>query len=256
MDVREKIGLITIFVICLIVFIAVGLISPIAQDPGYHLFADRRTIFSVPNFCDVISNILLLIIGLMGTKQLFQGRLQIIEEFKHAYIIFFVSVGFVAFGSVYYHLWPNNQTLVWDRLPMTIAFMSLISIIMAEFVCTKVAKILFWPLVLLGAVSVIYWIWTEKMGQGDLRLYGLVQFVPMIIMPIILLCFKSKFSPISGYWWLLLCYLIAKLLEHFDGQVFSVLGIISGHTLKHLVAALGLWILLKNYQRRCDRFQQ
>jgi hypothetical protein len=46
-------------------------------------------------------------------------------------------------------------------------------------------------------------------------------------------------------------YVLAKLLEHLDGQVYSALGLVSGHTLKHLAASLGaLWILLLLMQRR------
>ncbi len=250
MSFREKMGLISISVICFIAFVGMFLISPIPQNPSYHLFVDTRTILSVPNFGDVMSNLAFLYVGVMGINKLLQGKLKIIEDFKSAYLILFVGIALVAIGSAFYHLWPNNQTLVWDRLPMTVAFMALITIIVAEFGCLKRSKIVFWPLLLLGALSVIYWISTENAGQGDLRFYGLVQFLPMICIPIILICFKSKFSHANIYWWVLICYLAAKLFEHFDGPTYSALGFISGHTLKHLAAALGVWLLLVSFQKR------
>lgn len=250
MTIREKIGLTAIISLCFIAFFAMFLIPPIPQDLAYHQFADQRKIFRVPNFWDVVSNIPFLIVGLLGIKKLAQGNLRIIREFKIAYYTLFVGVALVSLGSGYYHLWPDNLSLVWDRLPMTIAFMSLIAIITAEFVSLRLAKKMFWPLLLLGISSVIYWILTENAEQGDLRFYGLVQFLPMVSIPIVLLCFNSKFSHTNVYWWLLICYFAAKLFEHFDGEIFSALSVISGHTIKHLVAALGLWMLLLGYQKR------
>ena len=252
MNNKQTIGLIIIAILCLLGLVVVLIVDPIAQHQVYHQFADQRQILTVPNFWDVVSNLPFLIVGLLGIKKLLEFRLKIIEEFKIAYYMFFIGITLVAVGSSYYHLAPTNQTLFWDRLPMSLAFMSLIAILIAEFVYLKVAKIMFWPVLILGALSVIYWIWTENAGQGDLRFYGLIQYLPMASIPVILLCFKSKFSQPSAYWKLFLCYLAAKLFEHFDKEIFSALGIISGHTLKHLVAALGLWILLKNYQKRSE----
>ena len=256
MNSRERIGLTIIVVLCLLGFVAMLLITPIVQDLAYHQFADRRRILGVSNFWDVVSNLCFLMVGLVGINKLIAGHLTIIDDVKAVYFSFFTGIALVGLGSGYYHLWPANQTLFWDRLPMAIAFMSLVTIIIAEFICIKVAKVLFWPLLMLGALSVIYWIWTENLGQGDLRFYGLVQFLPLVCIPIILISFKSKFTPISGYWWLLLCYLAAKFFEHFDREVFNTIGLISGHSLKHIVAALGLWILLKNYQNRVSRFDK
>ena len=256
MNNKQTIGLIIIAILCLLGLVVVLIVDPIAQHQVYHQFADQRQILTVPNFWDVVSNLPFLIVGLLGIKKLLEFRLKIIEEFKIAYYMFFIGITLVAVGSSYYHLAPTNQTLFWDRLPMSLAFMSLIAILIAEFICLKVAKIIFWPVLILGALSVIYWIWTENAGQGDLRFYGLVQFLPMAITPIILFFFKSKFSHTNGYWWLILCYLAAKLFEHFDKEVYSMVEMIGGHTLKHLVAALGLWILLKNYQNRISRLNQ
>ncbi len=250
MSQRQKFGIIAIILICMVVIVSAFFHGSIPQDPDYHLFADQRKLYLVPNFADVTSNVFFLVIGLQGLKQLFNGQLNIVDEFKHAYLFLFLGIALTALGSAYYHISPYNQTLFWDRLPIAIAMMSLISIILAEFVCLKFAKLVFWPALILGAMSVIYWIWTENAGHGDLRFYGLVQFLPMASIPIILIFFKSRFSHVHAYWWLLFCYAAAKLFEHFDRETFLALGIISGHTLKHLIAALGLWILLKSFQNR------
>ena len=105
-------------------------------------------------------------------------------------------------------------------------------------------------MILAGILSVAYWHFTENHGNGDLRFYALVQFYPMLAIPVMMVCFRSKCTHVQAYWWLLLAYIIAKAFELFDGGVYSVLGFISGHSLKHLTAALGMYVLLVFYQRR------
>lgn len=133
---------------------------------------------------------------------------------------------------------------------MTIAFMSLFSIIISEFISLRTGKTLLFPLLLIGASSVLYWNYTESNGVGDLRFYALVQFLPMLLIPLILILFPSKYKAINGYWWLLGAYIAAKILEYFDTEIYDLLGVISGHSLKHVAAALGMYILLVHYERR------
>ena len=133
---------------------------------------------------------------------------------------------------------------------MTIAIMALVSIVIGEFVSIRWAAMLLFPLVIIGILSVLYWYWTETTGHGDLRPYILVQFLPMIALPIILVCFESGFTKTSGYWLLLSAYVFAKIFEHFDGEILLATGVISGHTLKHLAAAAGIYLLLVSFRRR------
>jgi len=202
-------------------------------------------------FLLVVSNLPFLIIGMMGLFSLFHaGRINFITEIKPAYVLFFAGVALVNFGSGYYHLWPDNETLVWDRLPMTFAFMALFAVIIAEFASLKTGKFALWPLVAFGLFSVVYWHFTETSGHGDLRFYALVQFLPMLLIPLLLLLFKPRFTSTGGYWALLFAYVLAKVFEFFDESVFNSLGIISGHSLKHIVAALGIFFLLRTYRKR------
>ena len=240
-----------IFFSFLAIIYVFAFMNPIPQDKLYHKFADGRTLFQVANFWNVISNLPFLFVGAFALYKLHIHKSLVLQEaIKRAYIFLFFGVALVAFGSGYYHLQPNNETLVWDRLPMTISFMALFSIIISEFVAIKIGKKLLFPLLILGLVSVLYWFFGEINGQGDLRLYALIQFLPMLIIPILLLLFDSSYTHIKGYWILLLCYILAKLFEHFDMQIFKSLGFISGHSLKHIVAAIGLFVLLKSYELR------
>ncbi len=229
------------FVLILIAGAIIGMafVPPIPQDIHYHAFADRRTWLGIPNFLDVISNLPFVVVGLVGLAALRHGPLPggLAELVTH-YRIFFIGVLLTGFGSAYYHLEPNNTTLVWDRLPMTIAFMAFFAALVGESVSLKAGRRLLWPLLLIGILSVIYWHVSELLGRGDLRPYILVQFLPLVLTPYILLAFPSPFTRKHHLWWLVALYVLAKALELTDAFWFELTGIVSGHTLKHLAAAL------------------
>ena len=222
----------------------------IPQDVHYHEFADQRTLLGVPNFFNVISNLPYLLFGLMGCYLVLkQSQIAILYSLKYAYTFFFAGVALVCFGSGYYHLHPSNATLLWDRLPMTLAFMSFFTVIIGEYVHEKTAGQLFIPLLITGLVSVIYWYWSETIGQGDLRLYILVQFLPIILMPFILWLFAAHFTYSHYYWLIIVCYLLAKVFELADQYVFDTLVFVSGHGIKHLISSIApylFYLALKN----------
>ena len=144
----------------------------IPQDPAYHNFADTRLLLGVPHFWNVASNLAFMVAGVLGIGRLLAGNAVLLPGTRTMAWVFFVGTALVALGSGYYHLNPNNGTLLWDRLPMTLGFMSLAAIVIAEFIQPAAGQRLFYPLLLLGIVSVFYWYYTESQGQGDLRLYA------------------------------------------------------------------------------------
>lgn len=252
---KEKLGYGLLVLTAIIALVGVFIQDPIPQDINYHNFTDTREILSISNFWNVVSNVIFIFVGFAGLYKLsISAKLNTLSEMNIAYILLFFGVFLVGFGSGYYHLTPDNQSLVWDRLPMTIAFMALFSIIISEFISVPIGKKLLMPLILAGIVSVLYWHFTEVQGKGDLRLYALVQFYPMLAIPIIIICFHSRCSHVRGYWWVLVAYFVAKLFEHFDAEIYNTLGLISGHALKHIAAATGMYILLLFYEKRnCNR---
>lgn len=248
---KESIGFFLLSLWAVLAFIGLLIMSPIPQDTMYHQFSDTRTILSISNALNVISNVPFLLVGILGVIAIHsKSKFTIEMDNIFAYYALFFGITLVAFGSGYYHLWPRNETLIWDRLPMTIAFMGLVSIIITEFISVKIGKITLFPLLLLGLSSVLYWYITEINGNGDLRPYILIQFFPVLGIPIVLLFFRPSYNYISCYWWLLVCYIIAKLLEYFDHQVHVFLLIISGHSIKHIITAIGLYILFKSFKLR------
>ena len=161
------------------------------------------------------------------------------------WVVFFVGILLTGFGSAYYHWNPNNDTLVWDRLPMTISFMAFFSALVAERVSERAGNWLLWPLLVLGLASVAYWHSTD-----DLRLYALVQFGPMLVIPVILATRPARYLRTRDVVIVLGWYVAAKILEQADGLVYSWNGVVSGHALKHFsAAAAGAWVLLTLHSR-------
>ncbi|MGZ5052474.1 MAG: DUF6962 family protein [Methylobacter sp.] len=230
--------------IAVVAIIAAFSINPIAQAPEYHNFADQRSFFGIANFFNVLSNLPLFIIGIMGIRLVaLHQNSGGLTELRSIYSAFFVGIFLTGFGSAYYHLHPNNQTLLWDRLPMTISFMALFSVVIGEYISVSLARKLFIPLLALGMASTVYWQLTEQAGRGDLRPYGLIQFLPIVLIPLILCWFKPRAHNKKYIWGLIGAYALAKLAEQFDPQFYQALGwTVSGHSLKHLFAALGTWI--------------
>lgn len=245
-----------LIVIVVLITIAIFSLEPIPQDPDYHLFADQHLLLGVPNFWNVVSNIPFLLVGLAG----FAGTCTRtppggLHELRLNYALFFTGTFLIGLGSAWYHLQPDNARLVWDRLPIIITIMAFITAVTGETLSTKAGRRLLWPLVITGMASVIYWYFTELAGHGDLRFYGVAQYLPMLLTPVILLLFESRFESNALLWYVLIACGLAKIAEHYDAQIYDVLKIISGHTLKHLIFALGtglFYIALKQRGLRSD----
>lgn len=237
--------------VCLIAVIAALLAPRIPQDPDYHLFADHGSLFLIPNALNVLSNLLFAWVGIEGLYRLLgQKILLTLPQMKIAYATFFAALLFIAIGSIYYHWAPDDLSLTWDRLPMTIAFMSFISILLAERVSQKLAGRLFPLLIVAGVGSIVYWRYSELAGQGDLRFYALVQFLPVLLTPLILMAFESRYTRGSDLWWLWIWYLVAKLCEALDHEIYHSLQFLSGHSLKHISAGIGCLVFLRHLRHR------
>ena len=214
--------------------LVLAFLGPMPQDPRYHDFADSQAMLGIPHFWNVISNVPFLLVGLIGLAR--YPRLTHSHS-KTGYVLLCTAVFLVGVGSAYYHLAPNNVTLLWDRLPMTVAFMALLSLLVNERVIADRNLIVLWLLVLVGVGAALYWSWTESLGRGDLRPYVLVQFLPVVLMPLILLLYPARYLRSALLLSAFGLYFIAKALEHFDNQILSLTASVGGHPIKHVVAA-------------------
>jgi hypothetical protein len=213
----------------------------IPQDPAYHRLADQRAFAGIPNMFDVMSNVPFLIVGGLGLLTLVdRKRAPFVAAARPPWQVFFAAAAATTAGSIYYHLLPNNARVVWDRLPIAVAFASLLTAVITERVDAGVGRRVFVPLLLAAVASVTFWYWSETMERGDLRPYVAVQFGSLLILVAILALYREPRSELRYLIAGLAAYGIAKLCELFDGQIYALTHVVSGHTLKHLAAAAGV----------------
>ena len=234
-----------------------GLLLPAVEQPQeYHRFADTRALLAVVNAGDTLSNLAFLVVGLLGFAFLRREHASgASERFAspremRPYWVFFSGVALTSVGSAYYHLAPDDARLVWDRLPMTIAFMSLVAAVVSERISVRAGSLLLWPLVLLGLASVVYWRWSALAGLENLRPYLAVQFGSIALVLAISILYRSRYTLGGVIFALAAAYGVAKVVEVYDREIFELGRWVSGHTLKHLAAAAGIYLLLRALAKR------
>jgi hypothetical protein len=241
--------------LALLAVLAALLARPIPQDPAYHRLADGRAWLGVPNALNVLSNAAFVLVGALGLRRVLRagssGAAFREPRERWPYVVFFGGLLLTGFGSAYYHWAPGNERLAWDRLPLAITVMGLLDATIAERIGVRPALRLLAPLVALAAASVGYWHLTELRGEGDLRPYALVQFYPIVAVPLMLWLLPSRYTRGGDLLAAAATYALAKLPELGDAWIFSLTHVVSGHTLKHLLAALaGYWVLHMLRHRR------
>jgi len=262
MTFRVKILLLSSLTIAAIAVLS--LLHPIPQDPSYHQFADDRSLWNIPDFANVVSNFLFLLVGIRGLFLL--AKTKVSAGIRLIYGVLFSGILLTALGSAWYHLHPDNDRLVYDRLPMTLVFMALLSATISERIYKRLGIGLLGPLLALGAGSVVWWHYTESIGSGDLRLYVFVQYFPILLIPSILLLFPATAvsqattttgtpatpgnKEVRSLVWAVIWYIIAKLFDLCDRPIFALSGWVSGHTLKHIAAAIATWYLVLMFRQK------
>jgi Ceramidase len=231
--------------------LALPFLPPLRQAQSYHHFADDRAFFGVPNFFNVVSNAGFLLVGIMGLRLIWPKQpTDAASPFaepreKWPYTVFFVGVFATCFGSSYYHWRPNDETLMWDRLPMTVAFMSLLAATIAERVDIRLGLRLLWPLVVAGIASVLWWRWT-----GNLWPYAVDQYLSIVLIVLMMILFQSRYSRSRDLLWVAVFYALAKILEALDARIYAWLGWVSGHTLKHIAATVAVYWVYRMLAKR------
>ena len=239
------------------IVIAVAVAPPFAQPEAYHSFADQRPLLGIANALDVTSNLAFLIVGLMGLHFVLRGRLgdgsrafQDSSE-RWAWGLVFAATALTCCGSGYYHLAPDSPRLTWDRLPMAIGFMGIVTATVSERVSVIAGRRLLVPLGLLGAASVWYWRWSAAHSIENLNPYGAVQFGSALLVLLMIALFPPRYTRGGDFFAGVSLYALAKVAEHFDRPIFAATGeTVSGHTLKHLLAAAAIFWLLRMLKLR------
>lgn len=204
---------------------------PVFQSSGYFGHADQRTLLGVPNALNVLSNLPFAFAAWFGLRRA-RG---LAGPQRRAAWITFTAVGAVTLGSGYYHLAPDSAGLLVDRLPISLAFAALFAWILGDRLGARWTSLTLAPLLVLALATLWIWYGTGKL-DGDLRPYGLVQAIPMGSVPFLLALFPGELDE-RRFGFALFLYVLAKACEHFDHEIYAVGELVSGHTLKHLLAA-------------------
>ncbi|TXT35586.1 MAG: hypothetical protein FD135_4821 [Comamonadaceae bacterium] len=223
----------------LLAALAIAAFGPsVAQHAQYHAFADQRGWHGLPCAMDVLTNLPFAVAGLWGVVRVWQASLlRRLDAHWALAAVFFGGLLVTAAGSSYYHWQPDNYGLAWDRLGMVVAFAGLLGMAVADRISLRGGWVTAVFTLLAGPVAVLLWYQT-----GNLLPWVVVQGGGMLLMLALALR-----QPVTGSWGLplvavVLLYALAKLLELGDHAVFGWTGgLVSGHSLKHVVAALAAW---------------
>lgn len=244
----QKCSIILLLVTLATVFSVFCFVPAIPQEADYHHFANDHAVLSISNFYNVVSNAGFIICGIWGLIVL--KRCEVKSKPVWVLCIGMVLTGL---GSAYYHYHPQNETLVWDRLPMVLVFSSFFAEVYARYFGQKQAQRIWMLTLSAGLISIVYWYYTESIGKGDLRLYAIVQFLPMLLISIMVIVFRDRNKalhvPLLATF---LFYVAAKFFEHYDHAIFSQTHFIGGHCIKHVLASFAtaciVWMITGNYK--------
>lgn len=229
------------FLTGLIILLILAIFLPsIQQNQNYHNFADKRVLFGVNNAFDTLSNLAFIIVGALGLFNFYNNQfIKISNSFSVILNLFFISIILTGLGSDYYHLSSNDFTLVFDRLALTLVFTFILAMLANIRISERSGFHTLAELIILAPLTVLIWNY-----NGNLTPYAVLQFGGIILVVLTLILTKAS-KPSPCFTSLIILYGVAKLAEFYDEKIFTLSqNLISGHTLKHLIAALAVIIFV------------
>lgn len=232
-----------VFFIASISFLAAcaALLPAISQDQSYHAFADRRSWGFIPNAQDTLTNLAFVIASTWGAWRLVSGRLLLPGPWMRLpMVVFLAGVALTGVASAFYHLDPSDARLAVDRLAMSISFAGVLALLAADRVSVRASHWAVWAFVVLAPLTVLIWSYS-----GNLTPYVVLQFGGIFL--VAALCLRPAVrAPGLNFLGLLIFYALAKIAEILDHQIFEfTLELISGHSAKHVLAAMGVLALIR-----------
>ncbi|XP_020593472.1 uncharacterized protein LOC110033745 isoform X1 [Phalaenopsis equestris] len=213
----------------------------IPHSPTQHIFADMRNFLGVPNTLNVLTTYPYLFFGVPGLVFCLSGScfgISLKGELW-GWVLFYAGTAAAAFGSAYYHLKPDDDRIIWERLPMMISTISLLSNLVIERLDERVGISCLISLLMLVFVSA-----TIERTFDDLRLCIIFHFIPCIAIPVLVFLFPPKYTHSTYWFWATGFYLLSRFESVADMKVYSIdRYIISGHSLEHLCLAMVAFIL-------------
>jgi hypothetical protein len=231
-----------------LVALGLALLPPLPQPQDYHHFADARAFLDVPNFLNVVSNLLFLAVAVAGFSVMLRNSS--VREERLPYMLFFMALAATAFGSAWYHLAPGNARMFWDRLPIAVCFAALLSAVIAERLSLRAGLLLLAPLAATGAGTAWYWLHSEGMGAGNVLPYFAFQFYALLTILLLMQFYPSRYTRGTDLYRVILLYGAALAAEYLDRYIYAFGKVISGHTLKHVLVALAAYQLVRMLRLR------
>jgi len=239
----------TIITVGLIVMLALH--GRIAQPAHYNEFADQSGAFGIPHAADVLSNAGFALVAIWGWLTLRPRRAS--EHLRAGwpgYRLFLIGLFLTAFGSAFYHLAPDNARLIWDRLPIALVCAGLLAGVRGDIQGgTKIGL----DVIVLGlyaVASVAWWAMSDRIGAGDLRPYLLLQGLALILIPLWQAIHRAPRTDRIAFGTAMVLYILAKLAEVLDHEIATIIGFVTGHTLKHLIATAATAAIVWGLTRR------
>jgi len=218
--------------------------GPILQSERYHDFADHSLWAGIPHAADVLSNLGFAIVALWGALRLWWRRHLAVRAGWVGYSVFLIALLLTSLGSTYYHLAPDDWRLVWDRLPIALACAGLLAGFRGQIVPSANVTLEVIGLAGFAVVSVAWWYVGQRSGGGDLRPYLMLQVAPLVLIPLWQAVYGARRADRLWFGLALLLYVVAKIAEVHDHEMYSTFGWITGHTIKHLLASAAAWVLV------------
>jgi hypothetical protein len=239
----------TLFGVCAVLLLAAWFGPVVGQPADHHHFADTRTLLGVPFCMDVLSNLAFALSALAGARVLWRlpaGKL--LPAQRQAAWLFFGGLLATAVASSYYHLAPSDAGLAVDRLGMVLAFAGLLGLAVADRVSDRAGRTVIVAVLGLGPASVALW-----SATGNVLPWAVLQFGGLLVLASLCMwravpgALGVRLGAVIGL------YAVAKAFELGDHAVFDFShGMVSGHTMKHLVAACAAWPVLAALERAAD----
>lgn len=217
----------------------------------YRSFVDARELAGIPFFWNVVSNLPLAAAGAWGLYVVARAGAHAFVEpaEKWSYAVCFAAAGFAGIGSTYFHLAPDADRLMWDRLPIALGFMALLAGVIGDRRGTQAGLRALAPLLIAGATSVFYWRWSMLRGAENIVPYAIVQYGALAAI-MAHAALRSRYTRRFDLFVVAAIYAAAKLAEMLDRPIYALGGILSGHALKHILAAVAVWWLARMLMRR------
>jgi hypothetical protein len=239
------------------ILLGIAFLPPLPEPKISLGLVDTRSFLGIPNFLNVVSNIPFLLVGAWGlfflARSARDGETFADARERWPYLVCFLAVALTCFGSIYYHLAIDRAGLFWDRLPMAAGFTAVLSAVIVDRVDARLGLRLLIPLVAVGIASVLYWRWSQLYATEDVLPYALVQYGSLAAILVLCAVYRSRYTRGADVVVGIAIYGVAKVTEVLDGPIYALGGIVSGHTLKHLIAALAVYWLLRMLRRRSRR---